>query len=126
MVSIEEAGERRFELLSDIDARWTAQRAIRDSAAFDKKKDPAVAWLANAPNADIYPIEVSFQVLADKKERDYLNQLPTAFALPADAVDRLRAAAKKIVLASPDFQQLLKASGGHVEDNVRKTSVGMR
>jgi len=55
-----------------------------------------------------------------------LNQLPTSFALPADAVDRLRAAAKKIVLASPDFQQLLKASGGHVEDNVRKTSVGMR
>jgi len=125
-VPVDRYASESIELLRDIDARWTAQRAIRDSVAFDKKKDPTVAWVANAPNADIYPIEVSFQVLADKEERDYLNQLPTSFALPADAVDRLRAAAKKIVLASPDFQQLLKASGGHVEDNVRKTSVGMR
>ena len=67
---------------------------IRDSIAFEKARDPAASWVANAPNADIYAIEVSFQVLTDKKERDYLNQLPTSFALPADAVDRLRAAAK--------------------------------
>jgi NTE family protein len=111
-VPVERYANESIELLRDIDARWTAQRAIRDSAAFDKRKDPAVAWVANAPNADIYPIEVSFQVLADKKERDYLNQLPTSFALPADAVDRLRAAAKKIILASPELQQMLKASGG--------------
>ena len=45
-----------------------------------------------------------------QQERDYLNQLPTSFALPADAVDRLRAAAKKIILSSPDFQQMLAAS----------------
>ena len=111
-VPVDRYANESIELLRDIDARWTAQRAIRDSAAFDKRKDPAVAWVANAPNADIYPIEVSFQVLADKKERDYLNQLPTSFALPADAVDRLRAAAKKIILASPELQQMLKASGG--------------
>ena len=67
-----------------------------------------MGWVANVPNADIYAIEVSFQVLTDKGERDYLNQLPTSFALPGEAVDRLRAAAKKIILASPDFQQILK------------------
>ena len=111
-VPVDRYANESIELLRDIDARWTARRAIRDSAAFDKRKDPAVAWVANAPNADIYPIEVSFQVLADKKERAYLNQLPTSFALPADAVDRLRAAAKKIILASPELQQMLKASGG--------------
>lgn len=99
-----------IELLRDIDARWTAERAIRDSPAFDKAKDPAVSWVVNAPNADIYPIEVSFQVLTDEKECDHLNQLPTSFALPAEAVDRLRAAAKKIILASPEFQQMLKTS----------------
>jgi len=125
-VPVDRYASESIELLRDIDTRWTAQRAIRDSVAFDKRKDPAVAWVANAPNADIYPIEVSFQVLADKKERDYLNQLPTSFALPADAVDRLRAAAKNIILASPDLQQMLKASGGHVPDNLPKTSVGMR
>jgi NTE family protein len=113
-VPVDRYASESIELLRDIDARWTAQRAIRDSAAFDKARDPTVGWVANAVNADIYPIEVSFQALADKKERDYLNQLPTTFALPADAVDRLRAAAKKIILASPDFQEMLKTSQRHV------------
>jgi NTE family protein len=111
-VPVDRYASESIELLRDIDARWTAQRAIRDSAAFDKRKDHALAWVANAPNADIYPIEVSFQALADKKERDYLNQLPTSFALPAAAVDRLRAAARNIIRASPELQQMLKASGG--------------
>src|SRR5437879_11507549 len=92
------------------DARWTALRAIRDSAAFDKAKDPSVGWVANVPNADIYAIEVSFRVLTDKRERDYLNQLSTSFALPTEAVDRLRGATQKIILGSPDFQQILKSS----------------
>jgi NTE family protein len=114
-VPIDRYANESIELLRDIDARWTAQRAIRDSAAFVKEKaSPTVGWVANAVNADIYPIEVSFRVLADKKERDYLNQLPTSFALSADAVDRLRAAAKKIILASPEFQQMLKVSQQHV------------
>jgi NTE family protein len=112
-VPVDRYASESIELLKDIDARWTALRAIRDSAAFDKKKDPAVGWVANAVNADIYAIEVSFQMLTDEKERNYLNQLPTSFALPADAVDRLRAAAKKIILASPDLQQILKASQRH-------------
>jgi NTE family protein len=123
-VPVDRYASESIELLRDIDARWTALRAIRDSAAFDQKKDPTVGWVANAVNADVYAIEVSFQVLADKKERDYLNQLPTSFALPADAVDRLRVAAKNIILASPDFQQMLKACGGHVADNSPKTSGG--
>jgi len=109
-VPVDRYASESIELLRDIDARWTAQRAIRDSRAFDKQKDPSVAWVANAVDADIYPIEVSFQVLANKKERDYLNQLPTSFALPADAIDRLRAAAKDIILSSPDFRQLLKST----------------
>ena len=53
-------------------------------------------------------------MLADDKERNYLNQLPTSFALPADAVDRLRAAAKRVILASPDFQDMVKKSQLHV------------
>jgi NTE family protein len=123
-VPVDRYASESIELLRDIDARWTALRAIRDSAAFDGKRDPAVGWVANAVNADIYPIEVSFRVLADQKERDYLNQLPTSFALPADAVDRLRAAAKHIILASPDFQELLNASGRHAADNPPGPSTG--
>ena len=113
-VPVDRYASESIELLRDIDARWTALRAIRDSAAFDQKKDPSVSWVANAVNADINAIEVSFQALADSKERDYLNQLPTSFALPAAAVDRLRAAAKKIILASPDFQEMLRTSDRRV------------
>jgi len=108
-VPVDRYASESIELLRDIDARWTAQRAIRDSVAFDRSRDPAVSWISNAVDADIYPIEVSFQVLKDNKEREYLNQLPTSFALPADDVDRLRAAAKKIILSSPEFQKVLTA-----------------
>jgi NTE family protein len=121
-VPVDRYASESIELLRDIDARWTAQRAIRDSAAFDKTKDPAMGWVANAVNADIYPIEVSFRVLSDEKERAYLNQLPTSFALPAEAIDRLRAAAKKIILGSPDFQQMLKTYQPHVADTRPKAS----
>ena len=124
-VPVDRYANESIELLRDIDARWTAQRAIRDSAAFDKARDPTVGWVANAPNADIYAIEVSFRVLTDKKERDYFNQLPTSFALPADAVDRLRAAAKRIILESPDFQQMLKISRREVVDKVPKAFGGV-
>jgi NTE family protein len=121
-VPVDRYASESIELLRDIDARWTAQRAIRDSVALNKVRDPKVGWLANVPNADIYAIEVSFRVLADTKERDYLNQLPTSFALPAEAVDRLRAAAKHIILASPDFQEMLKAPRPTSPDNPTESS----
>jgi NTE family protein len=91
-------------------------RRIRDSSAFAKGKDPAMTNIVNAPNADIYVIDVSFKALKDKSERDYLNQLPTSFALPDEAVDRLRAAAQTIILNSPDFQQVLKDEGALIVD----------
>jgi len=53
-------------------------------------------------------------VLKDKPERAYLNELPTSFALSAEAVDRLRAAAAKIVLESPDLHEALKSEQFHV------------
>jgi NTE family protein len=49
---------------------------------------------------------VSFAQLADKKEAACLNELPTSFSLPPEALDRRRAAAGQIIMASPDFQRL--------------------
>lgn len=113
-VPIDRYASESIELLRDIDARWTSLRAIRDSVDFKNHKDPRMAFVANVPDADIYTIEVSFQALKDKSERDYLNQLPTSLALPPEAVDRLRAAAERIILDSPDFQRLLKDEAAHV------------
>ena len=66
------------------------------------------------PDAEIYAIDVSFAELKDKAERDYLNVQPTTFVLTAEAVDRLRAAAGKIIRTSPEFQRLLKDVGATV------------
>jgi NTE family protein len=115
-VPIDRYASESIELLKDIDARWTLLRQIRDSVAFAKYKDPTLGSVQNAPNADIYTIEVSFRALRDKAERDYLNQLPTSFALPSEAVDRLRAAAGKIILDSPDFRQMLQDEGAHIAE----------
>ena len=96
------------ELLKDIDARWTSLREIRDAIAYENDQEWQKAEIKNVPDVDIFTIEVSFKTLADKAERDYLNELPTSFALPAEAVDRLRAAAGKILLTSPDLHDALK------------------
>jgi NTE family protein len=53
-------------------------------------------------------------MLKDKAELDYLNQQPTSFVLPAEAVDRLRAAAGTIMMDSPEFKRLLKDVGARV------------
>ena len=39
---------------------------------------------------------------------------PTTFVLEPEAVDRLRAAAGKIILESPEFQRLLKDGGARI------------
>jgi NTE family protein len=122
-VPIDRYSGEMVEQLKDIDARWRTLRQVRDSAAFAKGRDPAMREIVNAPDADIYVIDVSFKRLKDASERDYLNQLPTSFSLPGEAVDRLRAAALTIILESPDFQQVLSDEGAHVitEDNTDST-----
>jgi NTE family protein len=104
------------ELLKDTAAQWQSARLIRNSAAMAANKDPAVAAAVRLPNAEVYAIDVSFPALKDKAELDYLNQQPTSFVLPAEAVDRLRAAAGTIIMDSPEFKRLLKDVGAKIVD----------
>jgi NTE family protein len=111
---IDQFSYESVELLRDTAAHWQTLRLIRNSAAMAANKDPAVAKAVRVPTAEIYAIDVSFSALKDKAEFDYLNQQPTTFVLPAEAVDRLRAAAGTIIMASPEFQRLLKDVGARV------------
>ena len=99
------------EQLKDTIARWQMMRRVRASSAFDAAKDPEAAQLLRTPNIDLYAIDVSFPALKDEAERDYLNALPTSFALPPEAVDRLRAAAATIIRDSPEFKRLVRDAG---------------
>ncbi len=115
-VPVDRYASESVELLKDIDARWTSLREIRDQASFQGDQEWRIAEIKNAPNVDIFTVEVSFAALKDKDERARLNELPTSFALPGEAVDRLRAAAAKIVLESPDLREALKSEQVHVAD----------
>ena len=113
-VPIDHYSYEATELLSDNEAQWASMNRLRRSPAFTASKDPDVATDVRTPDATIYAIDVSFNRLTDKAERDYLNELPTSFSLPGEAVDRLRAAAATIINGSPEFQRLLKDVGSEV------------
>jgi NTE family protein len=113
-VPIDAYSSDTVELLRDIQARWQSQRKIRDSAALSADPDPVLTDTIHAPHTDLYVVDVSFQTLEDGNEFEYLNNLPTSLVLPDAAVDRLRAAARKIILASPEFQRLLRDAGARV------------
>lgn len=97
------------ETLRDIQSRWAALREVRDAI----KPYPALAEkltsVMRAPEINIRVIDVSFGVLPDEAERNYLNTLPTSFVLEDEAVDRLRVAAKNAILVSPEVKRLMES-----------------
>jgi NTE family protein len=113
-VPIDHYSYEAVELLKDIAARWRTARRIRDLAGCSTNKGLPVCAAVRPPDAELYAIDVSFAALPDKAERDYLNLQPTSFVLPPEAVDRLRAAPTKIILASPEFQRLLNEAGATI------------
>ncbi len=110
-VPIDHYSFEAVEQLKDIAARWQNEREVRKLAQCSTNKDSPVCAAIRVPDAEVYAIDVSFAALKDQAERDYLNLQPTSFVLPPEAVDRLRAAAGTIILASPEFQRLLKDAG---------------
>ena len=113
-VPIDHYSHDSVELLLDTAARWQDRREIRESVTIKPNANPAVPSMLRVPSAEIYAIDVSFAALNDKAEREYLNAQPTSFVLPAEAVDRLRAAAGTIIQASPEYQRLLRDIGVNV------------
>jgi len=113
-VPIDHYSHDSVELLRDTAAQWQAQREIRAAVTIKPGASPRITELLDVPRAEIYAIDVSFPALRDPAEREYLNQQPTSFTLPAEAVDRLRAAAGQIIAASPEFQRLLKDVGARM------------
>ncbi|HLA36307.1 MAG TPA: patatin-like phospholipase family protein [Rhodocyclaceae bacterium] len=110
-VPIDRYSYEAVELLKDIVARWRALRRLRESGVFAPGANESLKELVDAPDIDIYAIDVSFAALKDKAEVEYLNDLPTSFVLPDEAVDRLRRAAGVIIRESPEFRRLLQDVG---------------
>lgn len=56
---------------------------------------------------EFYLVEVRFDALNDEAEGDYLKKLPTSFNLRPEQVDRLKGAARQILMESDEFKRLV-------------------
>jgi NTE family protein len=113
-VPIDHYSYEAVEQLKDIAARWNTMRDLRRLAGCSAGSVAPLCAAIHNPQAEIFPIDVSFAKLKDDAERAYLNAQPTSFVLPAEAVDRLRAAAGTIIMESPEFQRVLKDVGATI------------
>lgn len=99
-----------IELFRENARRWIEE--IRSQRCVGKKPEsPAVAAEQKPdPCGDIefYLIEIDFDALTEKGERSYFKNLPTSFYLSFEAVDLLRAAGRRVLIHSPEFQRLLR------------------
>jgi len=113
-VPIHDYSSEAVELLKNMQARWSLMRELRHSPSFAPDRDPALAARLATPSIDLHAIDVSFGALADARERAYLNELPTSLALPPEAVDRLRGAARTLVHESAELKRALGDAGARI------------
>ena len=64
---------------------------------------------AFADDAEIHVVSVNLRDAPEALERDTLLRLPTAFSLPGGDVDLLIEAGRRVLLASPEYQALLRS-----------------
>jgi NTE family protein len=99
-----------IELFKENARKWIED--IRSQRCRDKKSENPADPVAGTPDpcADIefYFVEIDFNSLPDKGERAYFKDLPTSFHLSFEAVDLLRAAGRRVLIHSPEFQRLLR------------------
>lgn len=113
-VPIDRYSYESVELLKDMVQRWHTKRELAVAQARLAGKSEAEAE-AHVPEIDVYAIDVSFDAIADPKERAYFMNLPTSFVLSDEEVDRLRAVGGQLLRASPAYEELAQDFGGTVE-----------
>jgi NTE family protein len=60
----------------------------------------------------LHTLDVSFDAIADPKERERFLNMPTSFVLPGEDVDKLREVAGRLLRESEDYQSMLRELGG--------------
>ena len=67
---------------------------------------------ASVPRFNLHTLDVSFDAIPDPEERSFFLNLPTSFVLPAEAVDRLREIAGRLLRDSVEYESLVRDLGG--------------
>jgi NTE family protein len=90
-------------LLQESFRRWTDEIRTGRCPPGQISREPG-----SCGDIEFYLVEVRFGNHRDKAEAEYLALLPTAFRLSDEEVDRLKAAARKILTESDEFRKLLR------------------
>jgi NTE family protein len=102
------------ELLNKIAAEYRADsRAVVACNRLSAAKGAQCALRLEAPHAvELYPVQVAFEYLPDRAQRDWFRNLPTTLQLPRETIDKLRAVGRRLLSEDPQFQNLMEALGG--------------
>jgi NTE family protein len=76
------------------------------------KGEQCALRLSSPHKVDLYPIQVAFQYITSRDEREWFGNLPTSFQLPRASVDRLRAVGRRLLAEDPQFKNLMRALHG--------------
>jgi hypothetical protein len=88
-------------------------QAVTDCKKLAAAKGQQCALDIPAPHhIEFFPIEVAFEYIEARKERDWFKNLPTALELPGESVDRLRIVARRILSEDPEFKRLMETLEG--------------
>ena len=99
-----------MEILRNNSTHWKESiTAGRCGKAPPQKNSRQAGTSSTIPTCGVqtYLIEVNFDRIIDETERNHLKHLPTSFDLEPDAVDGLKAAARKILSDSAEFKKLI-------------------
>jgi NTE family protein len=110
-VPIDRYSFETVETMKDRSEIWAWRRELLVARARLAGKTEAEAE-ATVPKVTLETLDVSFDAIPDPKEREYFLNLPTSFVLPAEAVDRLREVAGRLLRQSPEFEAVLRDMGG--------------
>jgi len=102
------------ELLQKTLAEFNADaRVVEGCNRLSAAKGAQCALQLPAPHqVELYPIQVAFEFLEPREEREWFRNLPTTFELPRATIDRLRAVGRTLLAADPQFRNLLRALHG--------------
>lgn len=130
-VPIDHYSGDQINVIEDLASRWQSVNDLKKTPEFKQllRKNPdmkALKLFESTPNAQIYVVNVAFSEVKDADERAYLYNLPTSFSLAPEQVDRLRSAARTIVLDSPTFKALLQDENDQIVDRSGTTVSPLR
>jgi len=109
-VPIERYSFETVELMKDRAeaASWRRQLRVAEARLAGASKAEAEA---RYPEIRFHVLDVNFENLSDREERNYFMNLPTSFVLEDEEVDRLREVAGRLLRQSPVYRELIEELG---------------